>query len=90
MPESASKVLDRKAPTTSYPKIKDLPVAVNPSEQKPHKVYHTFVIERNVVINFPDQLPAGVKVDKEGNVYVNETLIFRKDVSCSVCVCVCV
>lgn len=67
--------------SSSLPKIKDLPMAINPSDQQKESGNddNTFVIDDNVMIDFPEQLPAGMKVDKNGDVYMNGSLLFRKD-----------
>ena len=58
-------------------------MAINPSDQQKESGNddNTFVIDDNVMIDFPEQLPAGMKVDKNGDVYMNGSLLFRKDVS---------
>ena len=63
-------------------KIVDLPEVVEPSTSAPVNP-NTFLDEEEPSIDFPKQLPAGVRVDDKGNVFANNTLLFTKSVSVS-------
>ena len=69
-------------------KIVDLPEAVEPSTSAPGSE-EVLIDEEDPVIDFPQKLPAGVRVDDKGNVFANNTLLFTKNVSISLLLYVC-
>lgn len=60
-------------------KIVDLPEAAEPSSSTPVS-QDLFMDEEDLIIDFPQKLPAGVRVDDKGNMYANNTLLFTKNV----------
>ena len=72
--------MDLEEPSEAVEKIVDLPRAVEPSTDDTDK-QEVLVDEEDLAIDFPQRLPAGVRVDSKGNVFANNTLLFTKNVS---------
>ena len=57
-------------------------MAINPSDQRKESGndHNSFVIDDSIMINFPEQLPAGMKVGKNGDMCANQESVLTRSV----------
>ena len=58
-----------------------LPKAIDPVESEAEiQEIHEHLFSDNIKVSLPNHLPDGVKVDVDGNVFLNNTILIRKEV----------